>query len=189
MNEVELIRTQLATERLHATLVAGACMKALDESAALLESLDLTAFCQTCVEYLVWVLTRFEARDRMLLDLGYSRHGGEDRRRELQELLGRPDKSREALTRLETALDRNGEKGIDGPTPQSSWREFAQFFTGDWAAQREAVDEIFGRTATVAEWRSMAGLDATSILDERNRFARVQAAAPPGIVLRPVTSH
>jgi hypothetical protein len=52
------------------------------------------------------------------------------------------------------------------------------------AARTAALDEVFGGTATLAEWRAMAGIDAASILDERNRFARVQAAAPSGMQLR-----
>jgi hypothetical protein len=184
-SEVELIRRQLAHERRHATLVAQACVTALEASRVqVLDSLDLTAFCQTCIEYLVWVLKRFEQRDRMQLSLGYSRHGGEDRRRELAEVLGRAGRSREALTRLETALDHAGEKGMSAQAHPATWREFAQFFCGDWSARHEALDEIFGRIATVAEWRSVAGIDGGSILDERNRFARVQAAAPHGIELR-----
>jgi hypothetical protein len=168
MNEVELIRTQLATERRHATLVASACVLALEESAGALETLDLTCFCQTCVEYLVWVLTRFEARDRMILEGGSGA--------ELAGILG----GREALSSLIYRLEYPSPEG-----PQGSWRDFAAYFSVDWSARREAADEIFGRTATLADWRSMAGIDASSILDERNRFARVQAAAPPGIQLRP----
>jgi hypothetical protein len=178
MNEVELIRTQLATERRHATLVAGACVRALEEAAELLPSLDLTSFCQTCVDYLVWVLVRFEARDRSLLA-----GGGEDRRK-LAEIIGGAGHSRDALARLQSSLER--------ATPESlerSWREFAQYFSADWSARRLAVDEIFGRTATLAEWRSMASIDERSILDERNRFVRVQACAPPGIELRAVSGR
>jgi hypothetical protein len=174
MNEVELIRTQLATERRHAAQVAAACVRALEESASVLESLDLTFFCQTCIEYLVWVLTRFEARDRLLL-------AGAGAGGELAAVMSRPGPSREALILLDTSLDCPSPE-----SPQGSWRELAQFFSADWSARCEAVDEIFGRTATLADWRSMAGIDASSILDERLRFARVQAAAPPGIKLRPV---
>jgi hypothetical protein len=189
MNEVELIRAQLATERRHAALVANACVTALEDPASQLDGLALTAFCQTCVEYLVWVLTRFEERDQALLDLGYSRPGGEDRRRALQLILGRPGKSREALTRLQTALDRTvADPATPGTSLQGPWREFAQFFNVDWTARRGALDELFGHTATVSEWRTMARIDADSILDERNRFARVQAAAPPDIQLQ-ASSH
>jgi hypothetical protein len=183
-NEVELIRAQLATERRHAALVASAFVRALEEeeSGAVLESLELSAFCQTCVEYLSWVLTRFDARERSLVDLGHARVGGAERR-ELQEIIGRPGKSREALERLEAALENaDDEQGVM-VSPQGSWRDFARFVGSDWSARREALDEVFARTATAAEWRSMASIDAGSILDERNRFARVQAAAPPGIEL------
>jgi hypothetical protein len=184
MNEVELIRTQLATERRHAALIANACVSALEDPMQVLDTLALATFCQACVEYLAWVLTRFEQRDQVLLDLGYSHPGGEDRRRALQDILGWPGKSREALTRLEAALDRISNDRSPGASPQGPWREFAQFFNGDWSARREAIDDLFGRGATVAEWRKMAGIDADSILDERNRFTRVQAAAPPGVQLR-----
>jgi hypothetical protein len=189
-NEVELIRAQLATERRHAALVAGAFVRALEEeSAAVLEGLELSAFCQTCVEYLSWVLNRFEARERSLVSFCHSQDGGAGQR-ELLEILGRPGTSREALERLETALEGSlegaeGEQGI-AASVQGSWSDFARFVGSAWRARTEAVDEVFGRTATAAEWRSMASIDAVSILDERSRFARVQAAAPPGIELRPL---
>lgn len=187
MNEVELIRAQLATERRHAAQVANACVSALEDPSQGLDSLAQTAFCQACVEYLAWVLTRFEERDQVLLDLGYTRAGGADRRRALEEILGWPGKSREALTRLQAALDRISSELERDPaaSPAGPWREFAQFFNGDWSARREALDELFARGATVADWRKMSGIDADSILDERNRFARVQAAAPPSVQLRP----
>lgn len=184
MNEVELIRAQLATERRHAAQVANACVSALEDPAQVLDGLALSTFCQTCVEYLVWVLARFEERDQVLLDLGYSRPGGEDRRRALQEILGWPGKSREALTRLEAALDRTTADRTLGASPTGPWREFAQFFNGEWSRRREALDELFARGATVAQWRKMAAIDADAILEERSRFARVQAAAPPGLDLR-----
>lgn len=185
MNEVELIRAQLATERRHAAQVANACVSVLEDPAQVLDGQTLVTFCQTCVEYLVWVLARFEERDQMMLDLGYARPGGEDRRRELQEILGWPGKSREALTRLQAALDRTSGDRTLGSPPLGPWREFAQFFNGDWSRRREALDGLFGRFATTADWRKVACIDADSILDERSRFARVQAAAPPGVELRP----
>jgi hypothetical protein len=190
MNEVELIRSQLATERRHAEEVANACASALDDpDAQLFDSQALGHFCQTCVDYLVWVLARFEQRDQVLIDLRDSRPAGEERRRALQEIHGRPGKSREALARLEAAVGRpSGEQ--PGPAEESVpsspnlWREFAEFFNRDWSSRRDALDEVFSRAATVAEWRMISAIDADSILDERSRFARVQAAAPPSVQLR-----
>lgn len=184
MNEVELIRAQLTTERRHAAQVARACVSALEDPGAQLDSPALASFCQTCVEYLVWVLTRFEERDQLLLERGYRRHGGEDRRRALEEILGRPGTSREALTRLQAALDSGTERVPAAAAPQGPWHTFAQFFSSDWSTRRCALDELMGASATVAEWRAMAGIDADSIVDERSRFARVQATAPPGAQLQ-----
>ena len=67
MNEIEIIRSQLAVERSHAAEIANACAAVFgagtapsvpDESAAL--------FREACVGYLVWVLARFEERDQTL---------------------------------------------------------------------------------------------------------------------------
>src|SRR5438105_2356182 len=100
MNEVELIRAQLAAE-----------------------------FCQVCVDYLVWVLTRFEQRDQILCELFHSRLATNDEaRRTLDELLTRPGKSRDALAKLEAAL--SSASGRATAPAGKRWHDFTEFFSG-----------------------------------------------------------
>src|SRR5207245_8746296 len=68
MNETEIIREQLATERQHASAVANACASALGRAApeALGGGSPLVQFRQACVDYPVWDLARFEERDQPL---------------------------------------------------------------------------------------------------------------------------
>src|SRR6266513_2412389 len=123
MNEVQLLRTQLTTERQHASTVANACATAL----------------------------------------------------------ARPGRSREALEKLAAAL------ACAAASPdsraQESWREFAQFFNSVWSARRDAIDAWLAASPRTTDWRLIAGIDADSILEERNRYARVRAALPGGASL------
>ena len=107
MNEVELIRGQLTLERQHAAEVARACASALvaagSRGTERLASLE--AFRQAGVEYLVWMLSRFEEREQVFHDLLRGRFPTEDpNRRAVEAALALPGTSREALAKLETAL-------------------------------------------------------------------------------------
>jgi len=107
MNEVELIRGQLALERQHAAEVARACASALEVagSSGSERLASLEAFRQAGVEYLVWMLSRFEEREQVFHDLLRGRFAAEDpNRRAVEAALALPGTSREALAKLETAL-------------------------------------------------------------------------------------
>ena len=164
MNEVQLIRAQLRLERQHAAEVA----RALGDLAG------VEAFRQTAVEYLAWLLSRFEERDQVFHDLLRKRSPAADpERRAAEAALALPGSSREALTKLETALA-NG-------TSDSAWTDFLRFFSGAWSARRDEIDRLFERQAKVTDWRTVSGIDADSIVDERGRYARVKATLPAGI--------
>lgn len=170
MNELELIRNQLRAERTHVIEVARACAAPGTTE----------AFRQACVEYLVFVLTRFEERDQMLAEQYRARPAPTDnpRRHELDEILSRPGTSREALTKLEAALHGEGTSAGSG-----LWSEFGRFFEGPWRARRDAVDALRERNARVADWRAISFVDADSIVEERTRYARIQpslAGVPDG---------
>ena len=179
MNEVELIRAQLSLERRHAADI----MRAL--SAAALRSGDglasAQAFRQTGVDYLVWALSRFEEREQTFHDLLRGRSNTDDtERRAAESTLALPGTSREALAKLETALG-----ATSGPDTERvrRWTEAQQFFAGAWNARRDALDKLFSQQATVSDWRTISGIDADSIFDERSRYARVRATLPAGIEL------
>jgi hypothetical protein len=156
MNEVQLIRAQLSLERQHATEV----VRSLAELAA------VEPFRQTAVEYLAWVLSRFEERDQVFHDLLRKRFPAEDpNRRAVENALALSGSSRDALAKLETALKSD-----------TAWTDFLHFFSSAWSARRDEIDRLFERQAKVTDWRVVSDIDADSIVDERNRYARVQAA-------------
>ncbi|HEU5442456.1 MAG TPA: hypothetical protein VFU61_01440, partial [Steroidobacteraceae bacterium] len=74
MNELEIIRRQLAVEQSHAAEVANACAAVFGSpGAAATRSEVTTLFREACVSYLVWVLARFEECDQTLSELLGSR--------------------------------------------------------------------------------------------------------------------
>ncbi|MDB6008692.1 MAG: hypothetical protein JWL65_942 [Gammaproteobacteria bacterium] len=187
MNEVELIRGQLTLERQHAAEVARACVSALATSAPQdTERLaTLEAFRQAGVEYLVWMLSRFEEREQVFHDLLRSRFPAEDpNRRAVEAALALSGTSREALAKLETALGST----VDSDST-ARWTDFLRFFSGVWSARRDEIDRLFERQAKVTDWRTVSDIDADSIVDERSRYARVKATLPAGIEMSSTASH
>lgn len=163
MNELEIIRSQLAVQQTHAAEVANACAATLGDAAA--------PFREACVSYLVWVLAQFEERDQTLSELRVSHH--------LAALTSRPGTSREALSRLEAALAAG-----ESAAARASWQEFARFFNSAWVPRRGALDAALAEHLGMADLRAVCAIDADSILDERNRFGRLAALLPSGIELR-----
>jgi hypothetical protein len=185
MNEVEIIRAQLAAERLRAGAVANACADALGHPGASpgANEAQLAAFRQACVDYLVCVLAWFEERDQRLTDLARGRlASAEPSRQALEEALARPGRSREVLEKLEAACAATN-TGASNPGTQQRWREFEQYFRLTWSARREAIDALLRALSRVSDWRAVAGIDADSILEERRRYARVGATLPAGTAL------
>src|SRR5215468_287845 len=105
MNEVQLIRNQLALERAHASAVANACASALQSDGGAGPTSDsLGQFRRACVDYLACVLAWFEERDQRLTELVEMRFSAADpARRALEEVLARRGGNRDALARLESA--------------------------------------------------------------------------------------
>ena len=182
MNEVELIRNQLALERAHVGAVANACasvMQGDDGAAASGESLG--QFRRACVEYLACVLAWFEERDQRLTDLLHTGSPSTDpTRRELEAVLARRGRSREALAKLEAACAGTTASGSAG---RQGWREFAEYFNGVWSTRRDALDTLLATNSRATDWRTFGGIDADSILEERRRHAQVCARVPPGMTL------
>lgn len=183
MNELEIIRSQLAVEQSHAADVTHACARVFAATDSAPTS-GAELFREACVSYLVWVLARFEERDQTLSELLASRQPTATRAaaasaRELAGLIGLSGTSREALSRLEAALAAG-----DTPAARAGWQEFARFFDAAWMPRRAALERALAEHLTVADWRRVCAIDADFILDERNRFARVAAQLPAGIELR-----
>jgi hypothetical protein len=181
MNEVELIRRQLGLEKQHAAAASQACASALSAASSQgperLASVE--AFRLASVEYLVWILSRFEERDQVFQDLLRSRLAADDpNRRTVEHALALPGTSREALAKLETAL------GASGADTATRWTDFLRFFSSAWSARREEIDRLFERQAKITDWRTVSAIDADSIVDERHRYARVKATLPDGIEIQ-----
>jgi hypothetical protein len=165
VNELQLIRNQLTAERNRAAELAAAITAPSAGTGS--------AFRQACVDYLVFVLTRFEERDQMLADLLRARFAESDAtRKALQDALARPGASRQALTKLEAAL------GGTSPAPPSGAQasEFAAYFDGPWRMRRDAIDSLQQAHLRVTDWRAVSFVDADSIVEERTRYSRVQSA-------------
>ncbi|MBV8909856.1 MAG: hypothetical protein JOZ89_03750 [Gammaproteobacteria bacterium] len=133
------------------------------------------------MDYLVPVLAWFEERDQRAADLARGRSGEVAPGGALEQALSRPGRSREALEKLERAVAASSEAAAgDVAAP---WQDFARYFDGVWSARRDAIDATLAEVLRPMEWRTVAGIDADSILEERRRFSRVRAALPAGVAL------
>jgi hypothetical protein len=182
MNEVELIRNQLALERAHVGEVANACANAMELQRGASTSLDsLKEFRRACVDYLACVLTWFEERDQRLADLLRVRSVLMDpARHALEEVLTHPGRGHELLAKLEAAC---ASALSASASQQQGWREFVEYFNGAWSRRRDALDALLSTNARTTDLRTLGGIDADSILEERRRYAQVCAQAPAGVAL------
>lgn len=178
MNEIELIRTQLSVEIQHATAVARALVASRPTSVA--------AFRATGVEYLAWILSRFDAREQVFHDLLRKRCAAEDpHRRHVEAALALPGSNREALAKLEAALGESSANEVAA----HRWNEFLHFISGPWSTRRDEIDRLLRSHTKVTDWRTVSAIDADSIVDERNRWARVKATIPADAELSSNTAH
>ncbi len=176
MNEAQILSSQIAAEHTHAAQVVAACAQAFGtDGARPLAEASREALRDACLGYLVWTLARFEERDQTLGDRLRAGPAGAASEA-LAAALAAPGTSREALSRLETALAAEAGHG-------QAWRQFAQFFESSWRPRRAALDALIARLPTVSELRAVYGIDADSILEERARFARIAAALPASSLL------
>ena len=183
MNEVELIRNQLARERTHAGAVAKVCATAMQgEATAGAASDALGQFRRACVDYLACVLAWFEERDQRLTDLLQTRPRSSDpARRSFEEVLARPGRSREVLAKLEAACA--GSTASGSAARRQGWWEFGEYFNAVWSTRRDALDALLSTNSRATDWRTFGGIDADSIIEERRRYAQVRSQVPPGVAL------
>jgi hypothetical protein len=187
MNEIEFIRTQVATERRHVEAVSSACAAAIDAMgrARPAEKAALEEFCETCAEYLVYVMARFRARDQVHYQLLYARlsPGNQEDRTLLLHLEKTLGAGRTGLLKLETALGERRRNRISARDLAAVCQEYIGHLQETMGMRRDRIQSLFDRYYGVEEWRHSALVDADSILDERSRYARVQGKLPPGIRL------
>ncbi len=181
MNEVELIRAQLSLERQHAAAVVRALSTAAAQGQNRLANLD--GFREVSVDYLAWVLSRFEEREQVFHDLVRARFSAESSdRRSAEAVFALSGTSREALAKLEAALRATTDQA-------ARWADFLLYFDGAWSARRDALDKLLAQHARVTDWRAVSGIDADSVFDERQRYSKVRAALPEGLDLPATTSR
>jgi hypothetical protein len=152
-SEIELIRTQLTLEAMHAAqaVAAGAAAGAGERVRA------------AAVDYLAQVLAAFEERDQRVADLLHTRDL-KTRSGALSACLTLDGTGRETLKRLEAAV-----RAATG----AAWQEFARYFAQAWQARRAALDAALADSLAIGDWRRIAGLDSDSILAERRCYARL----------------
>jgi hypothetical protein len=159
VNEIQMIRAQLENERERTGAVAQAC------SAAAIEALH-----EAGLAYLRCVLGWFDERDERLREL-YARRPIGERDSSLETLLAESRGGRQALDRLESA-SRGGR--------QEPWQVLSRFLAGPWKTRQEAIGRALASGLRVADWRTVAGIDADSMLEERRLYAQVRRHLPAG---------
>jgi len=160
MNEIQLLREQLAAERRHVREVAAACAAAYRLAPVRPADAALGRLRRAGCEYLGCVLGWFEERDARLR--AYSATSCGDAGRRALEVLG--------------TLAAEGEA-------RAGWEALCDLINGPWDGQRSASAALLDSLAHVADWRAVAAIDADSIYRERALYAQVRAALPPGVAL------
>lgn len=168
MNEIELLRNQLATERRRVREVAGACAAAHLAPAAARDPAALEPLRGACAAYLRCVLDWFDRRDERLGELCARVPAGDTGGGTLA-ALALAGRGSEALARL----------AGHGPE-RESWESLAQFISGPRAVRRGAIEAALGSSGRVADWRAFGGIDADSVRQERALYARFRALLPAG---------
>jgi hypothetical protein len=175
MNEIPLIRAQLAAEKSHLVAVAEVCLRALEPGHG--DDRSAEAFRNACADYMERGLSAFEARDQRLADLSRQAGTDETSRQALARALALPGSSREVLEKLNVARA--------SPAALSAWNTCVQYLVHMWGARRAAVDAVLAANNRVSDWRAVAAIDADSILAERRGYGRVNTLLPAGIALPP----
>jgi len=168
MNEIELLRNQLATERRRVREVASACAAVHRADPAMCDPEALATLRGACTAYLGCVLDWFDRRDERLRELSAPRPGG-DAGPALEAALNLSGRGRAALAKLVG----------EGPT-RDSWQVLAGFIDGPWDTRRGAIEAALATNPRVADWRAFSGIDADSVWQERALYARFRAALPAG---------
>ena len=181
MNELEFLRRQIATERGHMAAVRSAC-------AASLAQPDVPpdpGFLESCADYLVYVVSRFNDQDEAHASLLRPRLDATDAagRAVIDDLLATLAANREAIGRLCQALEARRAGDPDDGRFIDALRNYLTFYASVLATRRHALQPLFDRHYGIAEWRLASRVDADSIIEERERYARVADRLPEGVVL------
>jgi hypothetical protein len=181
VNELEFIRHQVSTERSHMAEVRGACAAALAQG----DGAPDLHFIEACASYLVFVVDRFNAQDQAHCELLRPRLDPADSaaRAAIDDLLQALAASRDAIDALRTALAARQAGRLAEPQFIAAVRDYLAVYSAVLATRRHSIHHLFERHYGIVEWRRASAVDADSILEERERHARVLASLPDGITL------
>lgn len=169
MDELAILRDQVATERRHLEALKKACRAALqagDDAAGLGET------CRAATAYFLYSARRLHAQDQAHCLLLRPRVPRTDTASHalLDDLEQTLQRSRTALRDLEASVD-----------PVAGTRAWLDFIDDVLGKRRHGLEHLFRELYTIDDWRASACVDADSILEERERFAAACAAFPPGL--------
>ena len=181
MNELEFLRTQIRLERQHMVEVRKNLEVALARPVPQMQRDAIERFCTAAARYLVFIVKRFNAQDQIHCqqlrpNIAGGDHDNEDALAALECLLAR---SRVAIASLQAALPGPGaaDAQTSGMALRHACAEYLQFYRDEMLQRNSTLTALFERHYGTTEWRSASLLDADAVLQERQLYAAVQAAA------------
>lgn len=170
MDELTLLREQVATERRHLAAAKAACREALASGAAG----PSQAFLRAAGEYLAFAVRRLIAQDQAHSLLLRPRIAREDAgsHAQLDSLDAALKSARAALAAFDAAAD-----------PAAAARGLIATLEAELAPRRHALTALMTAHYSIDDWRVASCVDADSILEERERYAALGAALPAGLTL------
>lgn len=176
MDELAILRGQIAAERRHLVAVKAACRAALQDGH---QTTGLEQFAHACRAYLLYIGRRLLAQDHAHAVLLRPRLPPGDAAN--HQLL---DDLEATLKQLRTAL-----QALEASTaPVAGLSDYLAFVDNVLAKRRHSLEPLFAAHYSIEDWRAAAFVDADSIIEERERYAACQAAAPPGALAREAQS-
>lgn len=170
MDELAILRGQIAAERRHLVDVKAACRAALQAGH---QTTGLEQFAHACRAYLLYIGRRLLAQDHAHAVLLRPRLPPGDAAS--HQLL---DDLEATLRQLRTAL-----QALEAhAAPVAGLAEYLEFVDGVLAKRRHALEPLLTAHYSIEDWRAAAFVDADSIIEERERYTACQAAAPPGML-------
>lgn len=168
MDELAILRGQVATERRHLIAVKAACRTALSAGRA---TTGVDDFARVAGDYLLYLGRRLLAQDHAHAVLLRPRLAPGDTAS--HQLL---DDLEATLKQLRAAL-----QALDGePDRAAGLFDYLEFVDCVLAKRRHALEPLLAAHYSIEDWRAASFVDADSILEERERHAACQAAAPAG---------
>ena len=155
MNETQLMAAQLTLERSHACALAAACARSHEDQGLLR---------QAGAAYLARILGWFQERDARLAQMAQRRPPDEP--------------GRSLAASLDSAGDSAAALALLAPPRGEDWPALARFLGGPWSQRREALEQWLRAHARVADWRTVTGLTAEVILEERGLWSRAEPLLP-----------